>query len=49
MGVGGETTVRGTERNGILWDLYWVMLGAVGETAVRGTERNGIVWDCYWV
>jgi len=38
--------VRGTWRNVIVWNSYWVLLGAVGEAALRGTERNGLVW--YW-
>jgi len=45
----GEKTVRGTERNVIVWDCYWVLVGAGGEIAARGTERNVIVWDWNWV
>jgi len=46
---GGERAVRGTERNGIVWDWYWLLVAAgEGETAVRETEGNGIVCDWYW-
>jgi len=37
--------VRGTDRYVIVWDCYWLLVGAVGEAAVRVTERNGFVWD----
>jgi len=49
LGIGGsrgETAVRGTERNGIVWDCHWLLVGAGAKRAVRGTEWNGIV--CYW-
>jgi len=41
----GETAVRGTDWNVIVWDWYVLLVGAEGESAVRGTDRNGIVWD----
>ena len=36
----GETAVRGTDWNGIVWDWNWVMLGGEGEIAVRGTRAE---------
>ena len=38
--------MRETERNGIPWDWYRVLVAAGGETALRGSERNVIEWDC---
>jgi len=37
--------MRGTLRNGIVWELHWLLMAAGGEAAVIETERNCNMWD----
>jgi len=38
-GEGREWVLSGTERNVIVWNWNWFLVGAVSETTVRETDR----------